>query len=161
MPFPVPQFKIDDQLVETVEAWLAERPMIPEGVRVVTDVAPDPRYIADVLRFLDAYGYTVTRECDPFGGQIARVQIDAYGESAAEVESTLLEYGTRCDAASQAPEVGYGRCVIERNLEEEWGKTYSWRGRLVLHPTIGTLPSSERAASAIQTGKTMLDISAE
>lgn len=134
MSFPVPQFIIDDRLVDRIDEWLKDRPQDVEGHRVVTATAPSSPYIADVIRFLDAYGYTVTRECEPFAGQVARVQIDVYGESAAEVESTLLEFGTRCDAASQASEVEYGRCVIERNLEEEWGKTYSWRGRLTLNP---------------------------
>lgn len=92
----------------------------------------------------------VARQHPPFGGQIARVRIDAYGESAGEVEATLLEYASRCDAASQASEVAYGECVIERNLDEEWGKTYSWRGRLILHPTIGSIPSTERAVAALE-----------
>lgn len=103
----------------------------------------------EIAAFLDQRDLVATRKHDPFPGQIARVRIDAYGESASEVEATLLEYASRCDAAMQASECAYGECVIERNLEEQWGETYSWRGRLILHPTIGSIPSSERAANAV------------
>ena len=92
----------------------------------------------------------VTLVADPYPGQVARVRIDAYGESAAEVEATLLEMAKRCDAATQASECSYGECVIERNLEEQWGATYSWRGRILLHSTIGTAPGAERAAAAVE-----------
>lgn len=112
---------------------------------------PEDRVFANQVRaFLDEHGLVATRVCDPFGGQIARVQIHAYGESAAEVESSLLEFGSRCSAASQVGEVSFGGCVIERNLDEEWGATYSWQGRLTLHPSIGSMPNSERAAAAIR-----------
>lgn len=94
-------------------------------------------------------GLVATRIADHFDGVIARVRIDAYGTSAAEIEATLLEYATRCDMATERPSVSYGQCVIERNLEEQWGADYSWKGRLVLHPDIGMLPSSERASAAI------------
>lgn len=105
--------------------------------------------VPQMREWLEANYLVATRKCPSLAGQVARVQIDVYGESASEVEATLLEYATRCDAATERQSVSYGRCVIERNLEEDWGDSYSWRGRLVLHPDIGTIPSSERAAAAM------------
>lgn len=119
------------------------------GTIVIADTKEASEKLYEVGQYLEDAGLVAAQRCQPFAGQIARVQIDAFGESAAEVESTLLEYATRCDAAAQASETNYGRCVIERNLEEEWGATYSWRGRLTLTPTIGTIASSERAAATI------------
>lgn len=147
MPFPVTYFTQDGLPIENAaqseEAFFA-------ACAVLEAAEGSPRaQVAAVLRSLSESGFAISRIEPPFAGQIARVQIDSYGETAGEVEATLLNYAGRCDAASQASEVAYGRCVIERNLEEEWGATYSWRGRLVLHPTIGTIPSSERAAAAI------------
>lgn len=101
------------------------------------------------LGILDEAGLVATLMMPHFDGAVARVRIDAYGKSASEIEATLLQFAERCDAASQANGCSYGECVIERNLEEQWGESYSWRGRLVLHPNIGMMPSSERAAAAI------------
>jgi hypothetical protein len=100
-----------------------------------------------VISALAEADMSVTHAVPPFPGQVARVRVDAFGESAAEVEVTLLAYGGRCDAASQASECQYGECVIERNLEEQWGATYSWRGRLILTPSIGSVPAAGRAAA--------------
>jgi hypothetical protein len=105
------------------------------------------------IKLLQDNGFSVTLVEKPLEGIVARVQIDTYGTSASEVESTLLSYGSRCDAATERRSVSYGRCVIERNLEEEWGDNYSWKGRLVLHPDIGMMPSSERAKEAINNEK--------
>lgn len=141
MPFPVSYFDDKGKPLSGGDESIAVSYAKDEGVGAEA--------FATVIRALDRAGLVATRKIDPFAGQVARVQIDAFGESAAEVESTLLNFGGRCDAAAQAAEVSYGRCVIERNLEEQWGATYSWRGRLTLHPTIGTIPSSERAAKVI------------
>lgn len=153
MPFPADALK--HHLLSINEPGVTERGLIDRfsgfaGLLNTCLIENGPEAAADALHgFLDKHGLVAAQKTAPFAGQIARVQIDVYGESASEVESTLLEYAARCDAASQATEVTYGRCVIERNLEEEWGATYSWRGRLVLHPTIGTIPSSARAAAHV------------
>jgi hypothetical protein len=144
MTFPVSYFDYDGTPKEGAAGTADVFALVCSG-----EAAIDAKAMRAAISILHQEGFAVTRVCPPFAGQIARVQIDVYGESASEVESTLLEYAERCDAASQASEVAYGRCVIERNLEEEWGATYSWRGRLVLHPTIGTIPSSARAAAHV------------
>lgn len=102
-----------------------------------------------IRAWLDERDLVATRVEGPFAGQVARVKIDVFGESAAEVEATLLAYGARCDAALQALSCSYGETVIERNLEERWGATYSWRGRMTLHPEIGTIESSQRAKNVV------------
>ena len=114
--------------------------------------ALDAAEVARTLAFLEDRNLVATRPYDPFAGQVARIRVDVYGESAHEVEQTLLAFAERCDAASQASEVSYGECVIERNLQEEWGATYSWKGRITLHPTIGTISTSKRAAAAVDAG---------
>lgn len=100
--------------------------------------------LRDLIAALGEAGYVVTRTCEPFGGQVAKVKVEAFGESASEVERTLREYGTRCDAASQSHECSWGEMVIERNLLEADGEIYSWKGRLTLHPVIGRQPAASR-----------------
>jgi hypothetical protein len=109
----------------------------------------EEQFVAKLKEWCDVRGFVVTRQEDPFPGLVSRVRVDAFGRSASEVESTLLEYGKRCDMAAVRPSCSYGECVIERNLNEEWGAEYSWKGRLVIHPDIGQVTSSERAKQAI------------
>lgn len=113
------------------------------------DGAKAEKAVETCIAALQTAGMVVTLRKEPYPGQVGRVRIDAFGESASEVEATLLEYAGRCDAATQASEVTYGECVIERNLEEQYGAPYSWRGRMILHPTIGTIESSQRATEAL------------
>lgn len=142
--FPVHYFDLDGQPIQGAA-----------GSAAVFDLAAcresglEPETLRRAIKHLAGLGMSVTRVFDPYPGQVARVQIDVYGESAAEVEATLLAYAERAGAGLQASACPYGRCVIERNLEEEWGATYSWRGRLTLNPTIGMIPSSKRAAAAM------------
>lgn len=75
-----------------------------------------------------------------FRGSVARVRIDAYGPSAGDVEWRLLDAASKIDSAIQSFETEYGQCVVERNLEEEWGAAYSWRGRLTIKPCLGREP---------------------
>lgn len=103
----------------------------------------------EVWEYLDARKLVATRREDRLPGCVSRVRIDVFGRTAAEVESTLLQFGGRCDSASEAHGCAYGECVIERNLQEEWGDYYSWKGRLVLHPNIGEMTASERAKEAL------------
>lgn len=122
-----------------------------------TDYLKDDGYVgtanaeraAEIRDWLASHGLVATRLCDPLEGLVARVRIDVFGKSASEIEATLLEYASRCDSASERGEVTYGQCVIERNLDEQWGESYSWKGRLVLEPNNGVLPVSRRAAAAI------------
>lgn len=139
MPFPVHYFQKDGRPVEG--AACSSEVYDADALR---EAGLEAETLRRAIVHLNAHGLAVSRIYDPYGGQVARVQIDAYGESAAEVESTLLTYSERAGAALQASECSYGRCVIERNLEEQWGDTFSWRGRLVLHPTIGVEGSTQR-----------------
>ena len=107
--------------------------------------------VREIQEWLAGQGLVATRIHEPLQGLIARVRIDAVGKSAAEIEATLLEYASRCDGAMEVNECSYGECVIERNLEEQWGDSYSWRGRITLHPSIGSIPKSSRAAAAVVT----------
>lgn len=140
MPFPVSYFDDDGLLIEGAAGSTA----MFDGLGDAASAE-----LAKWIKSLHAHGFAISRVCDPYPGQVARVQIDAYGESAAEVEATLLEYAERAGAGLQSRECSYGRCVIERNLEEAWGETYSWRGRLTLNPSIGSIESSQRATAAL------------
>lgn len=152
MPFPVSYFDAEGRPIEgaagALEAYRAAG-LVIDGLHG-TDTLTGCGVAERVIAALQDHGFAVSRVFEPYPGQVARVQIDAYGESASEVEATLLAYAERAGAGLQSAECSYGRCVIERNLEEEWGATYSWRGRLVLHPTIGSLPSSSRAAAIVE-----------
>lgn len=98
----------------------------------------------EVSTWLAKRNLVATRREEDLVGVVARVRIDVFGSSASEVEATLLAYGKRCDAAANRPSCAYGECVIERNLAEEWGNHFSWRGRLILHPDVGTEQTSQR-----------------
>lgn len=113
------------------------------SLRHVGQHATDEASIEEAQRireWLAARGLVATQVRKPFAGQVARVKIDVYGESAMEVHATLMEYAPRCDSATQVPECAYGQTVIERNLEVADGELYSWRGRITLHPTLGREP---------------------
>lgn len=100
--------------------------------------------LKQILNHLEAHGYVVTRVDAPLEGAIGSVKIRALGKSAAEVEMTLLSYGTRCDSAAEASECSYGEMVIERNLQVPYGESGSWQGRLTIYPTLGALPEHGR-----------------
>lgn len=109
----------------------------------------EEQFVVKVKEWCDVRGFVVTRREDPFLGLVSRVRVDVFGRSASEVESTLLEYAKRCDMAAVRPSCSYDECVIERNLLEEWGAEYSWKGRLTIHPDIGRVTSSERAKAVV------------
>lgn len=109
----------------------------------------EEQFVAKLKEWCEVRGFVVTRREDALPGLISRVRLDAFGRSAAEVEATLLDYATRSDMAAERQSCAYGECVIERNLLEEWGDSYSWKGRFVLHPDIGQVTSSERAKEVL------------
>lgn len=73
-------------------------------------------------------------------GLIARIRIDAYGSTAGETELMLLNFATECDKATGRPTCAYGEQVIERNMDEPYGSTFAFKGRLILHPDLGMEP---------------------
>lgn len=75
-----------------------------------------------------------------YGGEITRVRFDAYGPHAADVSDRLIGFATQVDGLLGVIECSYGECVIERNLGEEDGTPYAWKGRLTIHPSIGREP---------------------
>lgn len=71
---------------------------------------------------------------------ISRIRIDAYGSTASNVEEQLLDFAVKCDQATGATECSYGEMVIERQLTEEYGTAFAFKGRQTLHPSIGAAP---------------------
>lgn len=71
---------------------------------------------------------------------ISRVRIDAYGTEPAELHAELLAMATACDNLTGRPSCAYGEQVIERNLTEEDGTSFAWKGRITIHPDVGTEP---------------------
>jgi hypothetical protein len=71
---------------------------------------------------------------------ISRIRIDAYGRTASDVEAQLLDFATACDEKVGASSCAYGEMVIERQLEEPYGSDFAFKGRQLLHPSIGESP---------------------
>lgn len=71
---------------------------------------------------------------------ISRIRIETYGRCASHVEEQLLEFAAHCDEKIGASECAYGEMVIERQLEEPYGSEFAFKGRQILHPSLGVAP---------------------
>jgi hypothetical protein len=63
---------------------------------------------------------------------ISRIRIEAYGASAGDVETQLLEFAMACAEKVGAGEIANGEMVIERNLDEPAGSELAFKGRQVV-----------------------------